>query len=61
MLPDSLAALPTLDTPRLLLRPLTAADVPALFAIFSDPAVMRYWSSTPLADEAAAAALLAEI
>lgn len=61
MLPASLTALPILDTPRLRLRHLTAADVPALFTIFSDPAVMRYWSSAPLADEAAAAGLLAEI
>jgi ribosomal-protein-alanine N-acetyltransferase len=33
-----------LTTSRLLLRPLTDADVPALFAIFSHPEVMRYWS-----------------
>ena len=37
----------TLETPRLLLRPLRATDVQALFGIFSDPTVMRYWSSTP--------------
>jgi [ribosomal protein S5]-alanine N-acetyltransferase len=37
----------TLRTTRLLLRPLVDADAPALFAIFSDPAVMRYWSSPP--------------
>lgn len=35
---------PTLDTARLVLRPLTHADVPALFGFFSDPAVARYWS-----------------
>ena len=35
----------TLATPRLLLRPLTEADSPALFAIHSDPAVMQYWST----------------
>ncbi len=50
-----------LETPRLRLRPLTPADVAALFTVFSDPVVMRYWSSAPLADEAAAAALLAQI
>ena len=61
MLPAALSALPTLAAPRLRLRHLTAADVPALFAIFSDPAVTRYWSSPPLPDEAAAAALLARI
>ncbi len=40
----------TLTTPRLLLRPLTDADVSAIFAIFSDPEVMRYWSSPPLTE-----------
>jgi len=35
---------PTLATARLILRPLSHADVPALFAIFSDRAVARYWS-----------------
>lgn len=34
-------------TARLTLRPLDAADADALFAIFSDPQVMRYWSSPP--------------
>jgi ribosomal-protein-alanine N-acetyltransferase len=34
-------------TERLELRPLVADDAPALFAIFSDPAVMRYWSTAP--------------
>ena len=59
-LPDA-AALPTLHTPRLALRPLGTADVPALFAIFGDPVVCRYWSRRALADEAGAAALLAEV
>jgi ribosomal-protein-alanine N-acetyltransferase len=36
-----------LRTPRLLLRPLCEADAPELFAIFSDPKVMRYWSTPP--------------
>lgn len=44
----------TLTTARLTLRWLTEADVPALFAIFSDPAVMRYWSTPPLTEVAAA-------
>ncbi|HEX4584828.1 MAG TPA: GNAT family N-acetyltransferase [Burkholderiaceae bacterium] len=34
-----------LRTERLLLRPLREADAPELFSIFSDPRVMRYWSS----------------
>ncbi len=37
-------------TPRLRLRPLTEADADALFAVFSDPAVMRYWSTPPWAE-----------
>lgn len=53
--------LPILRANRVLLRWLTAEDVPALFGIFSDPTVMRYWSSPPLEDEAAAAELLEEI
>lgn len=36
-----------LETDRLLLRPLQPGDAAALFAIFSDPQVMRYWSSAP--------------
>jgi len=40
----SFAKLP-LETPRLLLRPLEPGDAEAIFAIFSDPAVSRYWSS----------------
>jgi [ribosomal protein S5]-alanine N-acetyltransferase len=48
------ASLPTLDAVQVRLRWLTDADVSALFAIFGDAAVMRYWSHEPLAsiDEA---------
>ncbi|HZH30727.1 MAG TPA: GNAT family N-acetyltransferase [Pyrinomonadaceae bacterium] len=53
--------LPTIDAPRVSLRWLTAEDAPALFSIFSDPEVMRYWSSPPLADMEGARKLLAEI
>lgn len=42
---------PPLQTPRLTLRPLAAADVPALFAIHSDPLAMRYWSGTAWPDD----------
>lgn len=38
---------PRIETERLLLRPLTMNDSKELFAIFSDPEVMRYWSSPP--------------
>lgn len=39
---------PTFTTERLLLRPLQAADAPALFSYFSDPEVMRYYDLEPL-------------
>ena len=35
--------LPTLRTPRLAVRSLTAADAADVFAVFSDPVVVRYW------------------
>ncbi len=35
----------SLGTERLLLRGLVPSDADALFAVFSDPEVMRYWSS----------------
>jgi RimJ/RimL family protein N-acetyltransferase len=53
--------LPPLATERLRLRWLTPADAPALFAVFGDPAVCRYWSRPPLPDLAAAAELQWEI
>lgn len=37
----------TLRTERLVLRPLREGDAADLFGIFSDPAVMRYWSTPP--------------
>jgi RimJ/RimL family protein N-acetyltransferase len=36
-----------LETERLTLRPLQESDIPALFRIFSNPEVMRYWSTPP--------------
>lgn len=48
----------TLPTPRLLLRPLVAADAPALWRIFSDPLVMRYWSTPAWTDDAEALAFV---
>jgi [ribosomal protein S5]-alanine N-acetyltransferase len=44
----------SLSTQRLLLRPLREGDAADLFAIFSDPQVMRYWSSPPWTDMQAA-------
>ena len=38
---------PTLVSARLCLRPYRGTDVDAVFALYSDPAVMRYWSFPP--------------
>ena len=49
----------TLRTDRLVLRPLREADAPAIYAIRSDPAVMRYTSSLPLTSPDQAEAFIA--
>ena len=41
---------PTLQTPRLVLREITEADAPALFAIHSDASHMQWYGSDPLKD-----------
>jgi ribosomal-protein-alanine N-acetyltransferase len=38
---------PTLRTARLLLRPFAEADADALFALHSNPHVLRYWDAPP--------------
>ncbi|MEO8459379.1 MAG: GNAT family N-acetyltransferase [Dokdonella sp.] len=43
------------------MRQLRSDDVDALFAIFSDPAVMRYWSRGPFASIADAQDYLAQV
>jgi len=48
-----------LHTERLVLRRARAADAPAMHAILSDPAAMRYWSSLPHADLAQSEAWIA--
>ena len=53
--------LPTIRAERLSLRAIRSEDLDALFSVFSDPLVMRYWSTPPLADRAAAQDLLDEI
>jgi ribosomal-protein-alanine N-acetyltransferase len=53
--------LPTLDGARVKLRWLVASDIGALYAIFSDREVMRYWSSPAYEDEAQARELLTSI
>lgn len=51
----------TLSTERLTLRWLTADDAQALFDIFSDAAVTRYWSSGPWTDMAQARSAIDDI
>lgn len=60
MLPDAIT-LPTLECERLRLRWLTPDDVPALFAVFGDPEVCRYWSRPAMLDVAEAADLRDQI
>jgi ribosomal-protein-alanine N-acetyltransferase len=43
-----------LRTARLLLRPFTEADTDAIFAVMSNPRVMRYWDSPPWKERAQA-------
>lgn len=50
--------LPTLKAQRVHLRWLRDEDVPALFAVFGDPNVTRYWGHRVMPDVKAAAALL---
>lgn len=42
--------LPTLDASRIRLRWLTEADVDALYAVFSDRGMMRFWSSPAMTE-----------
>jgi RimJ/RimL family protein N-acetyltransferase len=49
-----------LTTRRLLLRPLHADDAPGMYAIYSDPETMRYWSSKVIRDLEAAATMVGE-
>ena len=45
---------PTLRTSRLLLRPFTEADTDAIFALQSNPYVLRYWDSPPWSERSRA-------
>jgi len=53
--------LPAINTNRLSLRWISAEDVDHVYTIYSDPEVMRYWSTPPLADRNAASKLVSEI
>ena len=50
----------SIHTNRVSLRWLAEADIQPLFAIFSDPAVTRFWSSPPWTDLGQARQMLAE-
>ena len=50
---------PTLRTSRLLLRPFTEADTDAIFALQSNPRVLRYWDSPPWSERARAERFIA--
>lgn len=51
---------PTLRTARLLLRPFTPADADAIFALQSNPQVLRYWDSPPWSERARAERFIAK-
>ncbi|HSM07407.1 MAG TPA: GNAT family protein [Gemmatimonadota bacterium] len=53
--------LPTIRTSRLMLRTITPDDVDALFRIFGDPELTRYWGHPTLAGRAAAESLVEDI
>jgi RimJ/RimL family protein N-acetyltransferase len=55
------ATLPSIFTERLVLRWLTERDVDALFAIFSNPEVMRYWNAPAMQDRSEAVSLLRRV
>ena len=52
---------PTLESSRLRLRAYRANDVDAMFRLYSDPRVMRYWSFPPWTDKAQAEAYLQRV
>ena len=54
-------SLPTINTSRLCLRTISAEDTDDFFAVYSNPEVMRYWSTPPLADKSAAGKQISEI
>lgn len=53
--------LPTISAARVSLRMIREDDLEGIYTIFSDPQVMRYWSTPPLPDMDAARKLLSEI
>lgn len=58
---EGLADFPLLEAPPVRLRGPREEDTDRLFALFSDPAVMRYWSRGPMTERAEAAGYIANI
>jgi RimJ/RimL family protein N-acetyltransferase len=54
-------ALPVIDATRVRLRAIEDSDLDQIYAIFSDPKVMRYWSTPPLQTKDEAIELVHEI
>lgn len=54
-------SLPTLESERLVLRELRPTDADALFTIFSNPEVMRFWSRPPMESVEEAVTMVQEI
>lgn len=57
----ALPAFPRLRGKRMCLRGPTPGDTDDLFALFSDPGVMRYWSRGPMRERGEAEGLIGEI
>ena len=53
--------LPVITTERVVLRWISEDDIDGLYEIFSDPQVMRYWSSPPIDNREAAVELQRDI
>ena len=58
---SAIPPMPVLAGPRVRLRALRADDADALFALHSDPRVMRYWSHAPWTDREQAVARLDQL
>jgi RimJ/RimL family protein N-acetyltransferase len=58
---ETIPPIPVLTGPRIRLRPMRPTDADALFAMKSDPRVMRYWSHAPWTERAQAVAQLEQL
>jgi ribosomal-protein-alanine N-acetyltransferase len=55
---DTLAPVDRLETPRLFMRPFEAADLDAIHGVYSDPEVMRWVGTGPVANRTTTARML---